>query len=301
MLKKIKNHLLNNIILYIEIILVVCLFAVGCFLICSYKNEEIKKLEQENYQLKSHKTDSVTNNFYVIKEKDLSILESEEIHLDKNIKKHIKSESIKNNIEVDLVLAIIDTESNFDINAVSPTEDYGLMGINKINLDPNKALNPYENISCGTKILGDLNAKYNDNNFVLMSYNMGEYGALNARKCGISTTDYVSKVNAKYNEFKEAKMETEIRFEYLGKDKTTLVFKNYTLVNGEKQYTGYTFRKTYEKNSVNDMINLYTYAGRKIKKFIVDFWEMVKDSEDENKVETVGLEAGNKFIELFVN
>lgn len=301
MLKKIKNHLLNNIILYIEFIIVFCLFTVGCFLICSYKNEEIKKLEQENYQLKSSKTDSVTNNFYVIKEKDLSILESDEIHLDKNIKKHIKLESIKNNIEVELVLAIIDTESNFDINAVSPTNDYGLMGINKINLDPDKALNPYENISCGTKILGDLSAKYDDNNFVLMSYNMGEYCALKARKCGINKTTYVSKVNAKYNEFKGAKIGKEISFDYLGKTKATLVFKEYTLINGEKKYSGKTIKQTYNKNIPTDLVKLDCEIDKKLYNFIVEFWAMVKNCTDEKKIEDAGKLAGNQFIELFLN
>lgn len=85
-----------------------------------------------------------------------------------------------------LVMAIIEHESGFDSRAVSATNDYGLMQINRINhqrmreilgedWDP---LDPYDNVDAGLEMLEPLWHSFEgDYDAVLMCYQYGNTGA----------------------------------------------------------------------------------------------------------------------------
>jgi soluble lytic murein transglycosylase-like protein len=102
------------------------------------------------------------------------------------------------NVPMTLVLAMIEHESGFNAEAVSSTNDYGLMQINSVNHEMLEEkyqsadmLNAYQNVFCGVKILGGYVAKYEgDYTKALMAYNMGEYGAKKAWSNGINSTTY---------------------------------------------------------------------------------------------------------------
>lgn len=113
-------------------------------------------------------------------------------------------------LDFDFVMALIYTESGFNTKSISAAGDYGLMQINKCN---HKALadafgisdftEPYGNIRAGIYILRGLFEKYDDENKVLMAYNMGEYGASVLWEQGVYETVYSNKVLTKANEFAE--------------------------------------------------------------------------------------------------
>lgn len=106
----------------------------------------------------------------------------------------------KYDVPVDLILAVIYVESNFDPNAISATEDYGLMQINRINhaqlekdLGITNILNPEQNIESGVYIFSKLLNKYSENE-ALMAYNLGEGGAKRLWAQGIYETGYTQEV-----------------------------------------------------------------------------------------------------------
>jgi len=105
------------------------------------------------------------------------------------------------NIDFCLVMAVIQTESEFDASVVSVTNDYGLMQINKMNhewltetIGVTDYLDPYQNIRAGCYILRKLFERYQDTELVLMAYNMGEESASCLWKHGIFSTDYTETV-----------------------------------------------------------------------------------------------------------
>ena len=78
-----------------------------------------------------------------------------------------------------LALAVADQESRFDPDAVSGTNDYGLMQINKINFEwlRERGIDPltYEgNIEAGVLILSKAINRYGDYGLALMAYNCGD-------------------------------------------------------------------------------------------------------------------------------
>lgn len=81
----------------------------------------------------------------------------------------------------ELFLAQMYHESGFDANAISSTNDYGLMQINICNhewlsreLGSNNFLDPYTSIEAGVYIMSMLLKKYNNVQTALVCYNMGE-------------------------------------------------------------------------------------------------------------------------------
>lgn len=106
-------------------------------------------------------------------------------------------------LDFTLVMAIIQQESNFDPDAISRTNDYGLMQINIRNhewltdtLGLTDFLDPYENMRCGCFVLRKLFEKYQDTDMVLMAYNMGERGAAKLWEEGIYKTNYTNSIQA---------------------------------------------------------------------------------------------------------
>ena len=110
-----------------------------------------------------------------------------------------------------LVMAVMFMESGFDVYAESTTGDIGLMQINEIALPEltdklwiTNIADPYQNIRAGVYIISEYMSRYDALERVLMSYNMGEYGAASLWDSGVCSTTYTAKVLTKYAEFKEA-------------------------------------------------------------------------------------------------
>lgn len=104
----------------------------------------------------------------------------------------------------ELVLAIMWQESNFEADAVSSTDDYGLMQINKVNhgwlrdeLGVDDFLDEHQNIHAGIYTISKLIHKYGNDDKALMAYNMGERGAASYWEAGIYSTSYSNSVIAK--------------------------------------------------------------------------------------------------------
>lgn len=93
----------------------------------------------------------------------------------------------------ELLLAQSYHESAWDPNAVSKSNDYGLMQINKCNhewlsetLGVTDFFDPYQSIDCGVYMMSGFLKKYNDVQIALVCYNMGESKAVN----GIKSSKY---------------------------------------------------------------------------------------------------------------
>ncbi len=112
----------------------------------------------------------------------------------------------KHDVPLALILAIMERESNFNPDAVSPTNDYGLMQINKINFETlrSEGIDPltYEgNIEAGCKILGEYIKRYGDIELALMAYNCGPTGARRLWDAGTYSTAYTRAVMAAYEKW----------------------------------------------------------------------------------------------------
>lgn len=124
-----------------------------------------------------------------------------DIDLDENIQEFIYLLCDAYNIDYSFVLALIDQESSFTVNAVSDNSDYGLFQINEVNHEELKnALgitdinDPYENTRAGMFILRKLFEKYEEPTKVLMAYNMGETGAKALWDKNVFSTNYTKKI-----------------------------------------------------------------------------------------------------------
>lgn len=114
----------------------------------------------------------------------------------------------------EMVLALMWHESDFTVDAISSTDDYGLMQINKCNhkdLQENLGivdiLDPQSNIDGGVYILSTLIEKYEDMHKVLMAYNMGPSKAREHWSNGTYTSKYSRAVESKIDLLKELKIE----------------------------------------------------------------------------------------------
>lgn len=109
------------------------------------------------------------------------------------------------------VLAVMWRESNYTPDAISGTNDYGIMQINSINntwlyenLGLTDMLDPYQNIEAGVYYLSTYIKKYDDLHSALMCYNMGEGGASAAWQSGIYSTSYSRAIVDKAEEIKSS-------------------------------------------------------------------------------------------------
>lgn len=109
------------------------------------------------------------------------------------------------NIDFYLLMALMEQESMYEVDAISSTGDYGLMQINRCNhewlseeLGITDFLDPYQNIMAGTYEIHRLFEKYGDTNKVLMAYNLGEGGARKLWNQGIYETNYTRSIAEKY-------------------------------------------------------------------------------------------------------
>lgn len=128
--------------------------------------------------------------------------------LDKDMQEFIYFLCKGYNIDFYLVMGIIKQESNFEENAISSTNDFGLMQINKINYEwlhdtigIDNLLEPRQNVRAGLFVLRKLFESYTDADMVLMAYNMGETGAKSLWNEGIFSTNYTQNVRKYQSEF----------------------------------------------------------------------------------------------------
>lgn len=103
-----------------------------------------------------------------------------------------------------LALAVAETESHFNMEAVGAAGEVGIMQLNPgpestywaaLEADTQQdPTTPAGNIVCGVYLLGTHLATYEDAEKALMAYNMGAGGASQAWDAGITSTEYSAKV-----------------------------------------------------------------------------------------------------------
>lgn len=130
-----------------------------------------------------------------------------DIPLDAGLQKYTFDTCVEYGIEehYELILAIMWRESNFDINAVSSTNDYGIMQINACNHSALKKklkfvdiMEPENNIEAGIYLISCMLKKYGRHE-ALMAYNMGEAGARRQWRRGNYTSRYSRDIIDKAN------------------------------------------------------------------------------------------------------
>lgn len=126
-------------------------------------------------------------------------LEAEE-ELGSHVMRYLEEQCVQQKVPVALALAVIEAESHFQADVVSPTQDYGLMQINagpdfayhayyKELLGVEDMTDPYDNITTGVYMLGKDLAQYNGNvELTLMSYHLGTTGAERKWASGVRST-----------------------------------------------------------------------------------------------------------------
>lgn len=122
------------------------------------------------------------------------------VPLDMELQDYIREECIDAELDMELVLAIMKVESDFNPKVISSTGDFGLMQVNKINFEEierelglTNMLDPYQGAKAGIYLLSKL--KWNESEHqMLMAYNIGVAGAQKLWEQGIYETDYSKKV-----------------------------------------------------------------------------------------------------------
>lgn len=133
-----------------------------------------------------------------------------DVPLSDSLQRYIYEICADENVPVTLVMAMIEHESGFDPEAVSPTDDYGLMQINAVNHEWLKEeyrcadmMNPYQNVFCGISIISSYIDKYGELDKALMAYNMGNYGAQKTWENGITSIAYSEEILSLMKEYEE--------------------------------------------------------------------------------------------------
>ena len=126
-----------------------------------------------------------------------------DIPLDREQQDIVREISAEYGVPFELVLAVMQVESNFDVTAIGNGNCYGIMQIHKINhpalekqLGITDWLSLSDNARAGCYMLGQLLDKYQDETRALMAYNMGEGAAKKAWNAGTRSTGYTEKVKA---------------------------------------------------------------------------------------------------------
>ena len=166
--------------------------------------------------IKMHVVESVHKKiepFWVV-ERDLSIpeprwhiqVEPENVYYPVNLARDVQDFMFEKceeySIPSELIIAIIESESGFDANAVSHTDDYGLMQINKVafgwlqkNLGITNLFDPKQNILAGIYILHYYLEGCNGNlQKAMMCYAYGAGKAQTYFTLGVYTTEYIEDI-----------------------------------------------------------------------------------------------------------
>lgn len=188
------------VISWIIVLMVGFMFGFGFATASASKDENISEFKE----VQSHGTTDKTFDFTLSEDwksgAELGFIPLE-IEMDEELQEFIYCLSYECNIDYSFIMGLIQTESQFNPNIISSTNDYGLMQINKVNhkwlqekLGITDFLDPHQNVRAGTYILRNLFEKYENPELVLMAYNMGENGAKKLWDKGIYESDYTNKV-----------------------------------------------------------------------------------------------------------
>lgn len=133
----------------------------------------------------------------LIEPEPAAVFEPLDLPLDAEVQEYLKTKCEDANIDFAFVLALIDIESNFNPDAHSKTNDYGLMQINAVNhkwlsskTGATDYLNAYDNIDAGMWLLERLFEKYEEAEPVLMAFHFGEGTAKKLWAQGKKTSSY---------------------------------------------------------------------------------------------------------------
>lgn len=129
---------------------------------------------------------------------------SEEIPLSYDLQDVMRTACAEYGCPYPLALAVAETETNFDMEAVGAAGEVGIMQLNPgpsgsyhaeleeaTGMDP---ATPSGNIAAGCYLLGKYMEDYGDPHKAAMAYNMGVSGARNAWGAGITSTEYSTAV-----------------------------------------------------------------------------------------------------------
>ena len=133
-----------------------------------------------------------------------------EVPVSRGLQDFTRSECDVYGVPYELVIAIMEVESEFDFEAKSSTNDYGVMQINKVNhawlkerFGFEDILEPVNNIRSGVHIIGTAYKQYGDLHKALMVYNHGDKRAKEYWANGIVESDYSRKVYDAYEYYRE--------------------------------------------------------------------------------------------------
>lgn len=190
------------------IILLACIFFLGFTV--DHQKRIIKDADERLYNLETVVLELENENYSLDEFQNQTYYN---INLSQDLQEYTFIQCIKYDVDPVLALAVMKTESGFNANAVSETNDYGIMQINACNhrwlsdaFGDIDLLNAKDNIKCGVYMLSKI--KYPTNEHKLMIYNMGSVQAKALWEKGTYTTDYTEKVidNMKYIQKKEVIM-----------------------------------------------------------------------------------------------
>lgn len=159
----------------------------GCFLCSAFTPDTVNAAEEATPTATQTESSAVALCTLEIK--------SEEHTLDTELQATMIEMCEKYELPFALALAVAEQESRFNPDAVSKTDDYGLMQINKVNFKwlREKGIEPLDykgNIEAGVLILSEAVKKHGDYGLALMAYNCGDAGAKKLWKKGIYSTEY---------------------------------------------------------------------------------------------------------------
>ncbi len=190
------------------IILLACIFFLGFTV--DHQKKIIKDADERLYNLETVVLELENENYSLDEFQNQTYYN---INLSQDLQEYTFIQCIKYDVDPVLALAVMKTESGFNTDAVSETNDYGIMQINECNhnwlsdaFGDIDLLNAKDNIKCGVYMLSKI--KYPTNEQKLMIYNMGSVQAKALWEKGTYSTDYTEKVidNMKYIQKKEVIM-----------------------------------------------------------------------------------------------
>lgn len=128
------------------------------------------------------------------------------VSLDYELQKAMYEYCEEYNVPFALALAVAEKESNFNPDAVSKTDDYGLMQINTCNFEYllEKGIDPNThkgNIEAGVLFLSENLELYGDESLAVMAYNCGRAGAKRLWAAGTYSTSYSRAVMELYEKW----------------------------------------------------------------------------------------------------
>lgn len=169
----------------------------GCFLASAFSSQEACAEEPNEIVEAVHTTAEAQTLLHI---------ESDGRTLDSELQKTMLAMCEKYKVPFALVLAVAEQESHFDPDAVSRTNDYGMMQINQINFEwlQKKGINPLDhkgNIEAGVLMLSQALEKHGETELALMAYNCGDAGAKRLWNKGVYSTKYSSSIMEKLSKW----------------------------------------------------------------------------------------------------